>query len=618
MKKNLNNDNPLDFTISPETVFISTNPDQSSYANISVNIENMGAAALNVNNIAITLPPQLAPYGSLGSITPVAGQPDLWSFGPLEINSGEYDADPQSGDYVVMNIGDTWQFTLQMVTLVSTIATPAATVTAVVTLEDGSSVPATMNVDIDSAIASIISFNSQPANITLGQTATLTWQCEEMSYCIISPIDDTHRHESGSTDVQPYSTTNYTLYAYGDGVILSAQWAVTVDNPQIIDFGGPDGNTYVNWGDNIVLSWLCNQFTGSISLVDNTGVVIPTLLSGNNTVAKGSVTVGPIITPTTFTFTAYGNTKEHYDQRNPTININDVTASFTANPDTGLWQGDKVVLTWDIVSASAVNLSPAVENGPSLQNLSGSVNINPENDITYTLSVSGFTGSQPSHQDIPVQLFNIQQVSIASFTQTPPQIVPFGDPNQATLAWNVTAQTVSIDNGIGAVNPVGSCPLVAPPNSTTYTLAVGTNQNPGLMTTTLTIINAYGPFVFNSFAPSNNITGTNFMVANPDAMKYLAPWIESNYTPILSGVTLTNTPAPTDSRYVAFCSYSPLSGQSFMDVVDLVNFEPLTFEWTDPNNQTGTIMLTPLIANEESRKAYLEFREKLKNGGEKV
>ncbi len=581
--------NQLSFSISPATVFISTNPDQSSYANISVSMKNTGTDALNVTSIAITLPLQLAPQRSLGSITPVAGQPNLWSFGPSAINAGEFDAEPQAGDYVKMNTGDTWQFTLRLVTLVSSITAPSAAVTAEVMLDDGSSIPASMNINIDAATQSIISFNSQPANISPGQSATLNWQCEEMNYCIISPIDNTHRDESGSLSVQPDSTTIYTLYAYADGVILSAQWAISVANPQIISFGGPGGKTHVNLGDNIVLSWLCNQFTEGIDLTNSAGIVIPPLLTGNNTVEKGSVTVGPIVIPTNFTFTAYGNDKKYFDQKNPTIYINDVTATLTADPGEDIWQGNKVVLYWDITNATAVSLSPAVENGPSLQNLSGSATIYPETDITYTLSVHGFTNNKPAHHDVDQPLV-VQQVSISSFTQTPPQIVPgFLKSNEVTLGWNAAAQTASIDNGIGSVNPVGSKLVQAPANGTTYTLTAGTTLHPGLVTKTLQIINGFGPFTFNGIEDASGSVegGYNLMVTNPLAMQYLQQGESGDYTPDLSGVKMTH-----GVDLMIQCYYSqPGSGRSYFHIFNTSIDFSVTIEWADPNNPTGTLTL---------------------------
>lgn len=593
--KNTADSNSLQFAITPGTGYISANPDQSSYANIVVTVENTGTESVLVNSIAITLPVALAPYGSLNSITPVAGTPDVWNFGPSGINPGEFDATPVMGNYVTINPNDIYQFTLQMVTLVSTISQPAADVITAVIFEDGSSFSVPLNVDIALAVAAIVSFNAEPSNINPGQTATLNWQCEKIDYCIISPIDDSRRHASGRYQVSPAATTIYTLYAYGDGVILSAQWAVSVDNPQIVKFGGLDGQTSVNCGSNITLVWECNQFTESIALVDNTGVAIPNLITGGNTPQQGSVTVGPILEPTTFTFTAYGNTNQNFDQRNPTINMNDVVYSLGADPNSGIWVRDAVTLTWNIESASAVSLSPSVPNGPSLQNLSNSVEIYPAQNVTYILSVSGFINNSPVSRTFPVSL-TVEPVTINSFSTTPAIINRDTEPNECSLAWNTQAQIVSIDNGVGNQQPVGSCVLNAPANGTIYTLTAGTTGNPNLITQTTEIFNSYGPYTFTSFnADQTIITGVDFVVPDAGAMSVLLQGFGGGYQATFTGVVAVGTPPPS---YAALAVY--LNGETEQSYFIILAWPPVAtpvaFQWADANNQTGTITLAPLPA----------------------
>jgi len=483
MESNSAHNNSLNFRITPATVFISTNPDQASYANISVSIENSGPA-LNVSSIAITLPLQLAPASSLNSITPVAGQVNMWNFNASQINNGEFDATPQSGAYVVMNNGDSWLFTLQMATLVSTITQPFATVTTSVNLNDGSSIPASMNVDIKSTTSSI-SFNSQPANINPGESTTLNWQCEQMDYCIISPIDNSHRHPSDSVKLTPDSTTVYTLYSYGHGggVILSAQWTISVDNAQVTSFGVTEGQTIVNYGDCITLQWLCNQFTESITLNDNTGVIIPDLLRNGNTPQKGSVKVGPILTQTQFTFTAFGKDKSTPDQRPLTISINDVEATFSVTPDQGLWEHDAVTLQWNITSASSVDLSPNVVGEPSLTNLSGSVIVNPDSNTTYTLTVQGLKDNSPiTLQPISIPL-NVQNIVI-NYNVIKPSPGEFGLP---WYTWSVTAEVVHID-GYPGPDPGNNGGIEL---AHLGKLTAGTKQHPDLHSILPTVINEF-------------------------------------------------------------------------------------------------------------------------------
>lgn len=249
----------LQISVVPEIVYITTDPDQSSYADISVTIKNTDTQSVPVNSVAITLPAALAPAVSLGTIIPVPDKSRLFNFSPSAIDAGEFDATPASGASAQLNPGELCVFTLQSVTLAGPVTQAQAAVTVSVIFGGGSAYSVSPVIKMAPAVAGIISFNSKLSDINPGETVTLSWQCIEMDYCIISPGDGTHLGASGELDVSPPSTTNYTLYAYGDGVILSAQWGITVDYPQIMKFGGEDGQPSVDYGDNITLVWECNH-----------------------------------------------------------------------------------------------------------------------------------------------------------------------------------------------------------------------------------------------------------------------------------------------------------------------------------------------------------------------
>lgn len=93
-------------------------------------------------------------------------------------------------------------------------------------------------------------------------------------------------------------------------------------------------------------------------------------------------------------------------------------------------------------------------------------NLCPQTTTTYTLTVSGPTGSTTRQATITVV-----PPPTATFTATPTSI---SDGEVASLSWTTTnATSISIDNGIGAVAATGTM-SVAPSTTTTYTLtAVG-------------------------------------------------------------------------------------------------------------------------------------------------
>ncbi len=129
-----------------------------------------------------------------------------------------------------------------------------------------------------------------------------------------------------------------------------------------------------------------------------------------------------------------------------------------------------------------------------MQNLSGSVEIYPEGDVTYVLIVSGFVKNAPVTTSYPVPL-TVTPVQLTGFTISPVQIIPAaGVTNTATLNWTAQAQVLSIDNGVGDVTNQSSVAVTAPADGTVYTLSAGTIQNPAITTLPVTVQNAYGPF----------------------------------------------------------------------------------------------------------------------------
>ncbi len=603
----------LNISIDPQTFYISTGAHQGSYApSITVTVQNGSANKVYITEIAITLPDTLAPYISLGSITPVANPSKLWDFDPSYVTQGEFDATSVSGNAVPLKPNDVWQFSLLNVTLVSQIIQSSANVVAVVTFEDGTTQTQQLPVSIAPATESV-TFMSHPASINPGQTSVLSWNCTGIDYVIIDQLGDKHWNPTDTTDVQPNDTITYTLYAYSSGVLLSAQQTITVGNPLINTFGEVNGSSSVNYGAMVNLTWSCNQFTKSITITDDTNVSIPDLLTNGNTVHNGTISVGPIVTPTTFVLTAFGNTREVFVQAEPTIFINNAYYTLNANPDDGTWELDQVTVSWNIASVASVELSPPIEGGPSMNNLVGSVNINPSESITYTLTVTGFEGNVFGQFSTPPLVLVVQKVSIAFFTQSPTQIVADYNPNECELDWFSYAQVATINNA--SVDPSSSMQLTAPDDGSVYTLVVGTFQNPNLVTLPLTIINSYGPYVFNSFqADPSYVTGLDLMISNASSMNYLLQGYAGGYEAILSGVNITTNPAPPSLATIA--NYETTSPSYFLVVPwPVEGDEPaLTIAWADPNTPMGTITLQVLTGDEGNTE---ETRKQLKRSEDK-
>jgi phospholipase C len=147
------------------------------------------------------------------------------------------------------------------------------------------------------------------------------------------------------------------------------------------------------------------------------------------------------------------------------------SVSFTADKTT-ITLGDPVnglaTLTWTTQNATSVTISPAIGEGDEALSLSGTASVSPQQTTTYTLTATGAGGTKTATVTISV---NIPTPTV-TLTANPPSILPG---QSSTLQWNSTAATsVTIDNGIGKVDPSGT-KTVLPATTTTYT-ATATNS----------------------------------------------------------------------------------------------------------------------------------------------
>lgn len=162
---------------------------------------------------------------------------------------------------------------------------------------------------------------------------------------------------------------------------------------------------------------------------------------------------------TTFTLTAYGTGPSVSDQ--VTVSVAPVRiTSFEATPSQ-VNANDKVTLTWTTENADKCSINPGFPNLAT----SGSVDVYPSADTTYTLTAISLSGKTENLS----RSVTINPVQITDFTAVPDYGVVLGTP--VTLAWNTASSTsVSISPNIGQVQP-NAQKLVIPGAKTTYTLS---------------------------------------------------------------------------------------------------------------------------------------------------
>ncbi len=124
--------------------------------------------------------------------------------------------------------------------------------------------------------------------------------------------------------------------------------------------------------------------------------------------------------------------------------------------------GQTATLTWNSTNATSVAITPSIlgDDQTSVA-LSGSVTIVPTANTTYTATATG-AGGATAQASATVNLLGV------TLTATPPKI---GPGQSAMLSWTSSnATSLSIDQGIGAVNGPSGSISVSPGATTIYTI----------------------------------------------------------------------------------------------------------------------------------------------------
>lgn len=228
-----------------------------------------------------------------------------------------------------------------------------------------------VTVTVDRPTIRIISFRAAPTSIKPGETANLVWETENADTVTISGIGNVQ--PTGTTSVSPRETTTYTLTATGKGGSVTATATVStgpvVAVPRILSFGAAP--TEILAGESSMLTWSVDG-AQEISITA-LGVVA----------SAGNSSVMPTVT-TTYVLTAKNDGGEV--KANVTVTVVPLARilSFTASPSSSAKAGDVVKLTWSTADAQQVSI-----NGIGTVTPSGSVDVTPSVDTTYTLVAQG-------------------------------------------------------------------------------------------------------------------------------------------------------------------------------------------------------------------------------------
>lgn len=204
---------------------------------------------------------------------------------------------------------------------------------------------------------------------------------------------------------------------------------------------------------NFTMAWTTNS-------ADLPGLTV-SINQGIGSVAQnGSTSVATPATTTTYTLTAQNGADITNKALTVHINAQPVIHSFTSNKTVSI-AGQPVTLSWSVDGAQTLTLQPGNINVTG----QSSIVVNPTTDTTYTLQATNPAGTTQQNVSLTIGPGPV----INSFTVSDANPL-FGA--EVALSWNVTpagATTISIDQGVGNVSPVGTAAVLVL-KTTTYTL----------------------------------------------------------------------------------------------------------------------------------------------------
>jgi hypothetical protein len=303
----------------------------------------------------------------------------------------------------------------------------------------------------------ILRFTANPPLIQSGGASVLNYLVENADSVTISGVTQALDPNTGAVNVSPAQTTSYVLTAR-NRVSEETQVAVVAVERLIPRFVSCSASpATILPGEASTLSWQSVN-AASVEIV-GVGSFGPT----------GSTVVSPQ-TSTTYTLIA----RSEFGEGTCTSTVQVQTGSrpsiqaFSAAP-VEIVEGDKTTLTWRVDGADMVS----IDNGVGNVNASGSADVMPVRNTTYTLTAKNRFGESMASASVVVY----PRARIVSFTATPSTInQPFAP---VTFDWRTeNALDVFITEGLGTRPPNGSLTNTGPRATTTYKItAMGRGPN---------------------------------------------------------------------------------------------------------------------------------------------
>jgi hypothetical protein len=378
-----------------------------------------------------------------------------------------------------------------------------------------------------SSSMAISNFAVNPADITSGQSTTLSWTVTGATTVTIDqgvgPVAP-----SGTKTVSPLATTPYTLTA-SDGTNSSKATVNVTVKPGSGSSDGQAAPGGATAGASLPNSPVINTFTANPAIIDIGG---RSTLQWNISSAS-SVSINPVIgavdpigtipvTPTTstaYTLTATnasGSSTGTVRVMVPTDNstLPPIIWGFSAQPPV-ITENETTNMSWSVYKANTITVSPDIGYSSSGENLTyqrtaiGNTRVSPDDNQTYTLTATNWYGTTTATLDVtiwrtvtmpvqgrPIWVENMSVLAasvmpMATWFSIEPDTIIQG--NTSTINWKTNHATRVLLNG--QLVPAEGSKVISPSAgradsmSTTYTLSVYNTYGSYSVSKTFNVLN---------------------------------------------------------------------------------------------------------------------------------
>ena len=219
-------------------------------------------------------------------------------------------------------------------------------------------------------------------------------------------------------------------------------------------------------GDTSTLTW----DLGENSDKADSAVIEP----GIGAVSVGGVTDVKPLETTTYTITWTGEEGTATDSVTITV-IDPPTATLDADNKI-IQNGDSATLIWTCENATSCSIEPGIGN----VELNDSIQVEPSETTTYTITATGLLSSTTA--EVTISVYELPEVTFSTDKST----IQKGD--SATLTWvSKNAASCTIEPGIGNVE-LSDFIIVSPIETTTYTITVSDTLNTDTKELTITVV----------------------------------------------------------------------------------------------------------------------------------